>query len=95
MRGAFRSLAIGIGITFVATMASAGTLVYTPTNPTFGGNPANGPFLLSTAQAQGEGTKAGQPNLSGLSSALSGISSGVTVSTPIVNIGGTPIPTTP
>lgn len=27
-------------------------LVYTPVNPSFGGNPLNGPYLLSNAQAQ-------------------------------------------
>jgi curli production assembly/transport component CsgF len=32
--------------------AGASGLVYTPINPTFGGNPNNGPMLLSTAQAQ-------------------------------------------
>lgn len=32
--------------------AMAGELVYTPVNPNFGGNPANGSFLLSEAQAQ-------------------------------------------
>ncbi len=26
-------------------------LIYTPVNPTFGGNPENGPYLLSTANA--------------------------------------------
>lgn len=32
----------------------AGTLVYTPTNPTFGGNPLNGSTLLSSAQVQNQ-----------------------------------------
>jgi curli production assembly/transport component CsgF len=94
---AFRSLIIGVGIACVATTALAGSLVYTPTNPTFGGNPLNGTFLLSTAQAQGEGTKAGQnsPNLSGLNSALSGLSAGTSVGAPVVVIGGSTIPSTP
>jgi curli production assembly/transport component CsgF len=30
----------------------AGSLVYTPTNPSFGGNPNNGPNLLAVANAQ-------------------------------------------
>ncbi|MFS8047293.1 curli assembly protein CsgF [Rhizobium sp. BR 314] len=54
----------------------AGQLVYQPTNPTFGGNPLNGSFLLSTAQTQGDGVKSGQqqtPDLSGLNSALSNL----------------------
>jgi curli production assembly/transport component CsgF len=32
--------------------AAAGTLIYTPTNPSFGGNPNNGAFLLNQANAQ-------------------------------------------
>jgi curli production assembly/transport component CsgF len=32
--------------------ASAGSIVYTPTNPTFGGSPLNGPTMLALAQAQ-------------------------------------------
>ena len=32
--------------------ASASELVYTPINPSFGGNPLNGSFLLSKAQSQ-------------------------------------------
>lgn len=34
--------------------AFASELIYTPTNPTFGGNPLNGSFLLGKAQAQNE-----------------------------------------
>jgi curli production assembly/transport component CsgF len=58
--------------------AFASELVYHPVNPTFGGNPLNGTFLLSTAQAQGEGTKSGQqsPDLSGLDNALSNLGNG-------------------
>lgn len=32
--------------------ASATELVYTPVNPSFGGNPLNGPVLLQSAQSQ-------------------------------------------
>lgn len=32
--------------------AAAGTLTYTPINPSFGGNPQNGAVLLNEAQAQ-------------------------------------------
>jgi curli production assembly/transport component CsgF len=57
----------------------ASSLVYTPTNPTFGGNPLNGTFLLSQAQTQGAGAKSGNsPDLSGLTNALSGLGSGGT-----------------
>jgi len=65
--------------------AFASEMVYHPVNPTFGGNPLNGSFLLSTAQAQGEGVKSGaqSPDLSGLTGALSNIGSGAVI------IGGT------
>jgi curli production assembly/transport component CsgF len=33
--------------------------VYRPVSPALGGNPSNGTFLLSTAQAQGEGVNSG------------------------------------
>jgi curli production assembly/transport component CsgF len=58
--------------------ASASEIVYHPVNPTFGGNPQNGSFLLSQAQGQGEGVKSGSqgPDLSGLNSALSGLGNG-------------------
>jgi curli production assembly/transport component CsgF len=63
----------------------ASEMVYHPVTPTFGGNPLNGTFLLSTAQAQGEGVKSGAqgPDLSGLSNALSNIGSGAVI------VGGT------
>jgi len=35
----------------LVTSAQAGELRYAPVNPTFGGNPLNGPFLLGTANA--------------------------------------------
>src|SRR5271169_414294 len=71
---------IAIGVTASAP-ALASELVYHPVNPTFGGNPLNGTFLLSTAQAQGEGVKSGPqgPDLSGLNSALSNLGSGAVV----------------
>jgi curli production assembly/transport component CsgF len=85
--------------TTLTTSAFATQLLYQPVSPTFGGNPLNGNFLLSTAQAQGNGVKSGSqsPDLSGLTSALSGIGTGSS-STPIVVIGGTgqsSIPTSP
>jgi curli production assembly/transport component CsgF len=43
--------AIVLGCTVCAT-AGASPLTYFPVNPTFGGNPLNGPFLLNSAQAQ-------------------------------------------
>ena len=65
---------IAIGVTASAP-AFASELVYHPVNPTFGGNPLNGSFLLSTAQAQGEGTKSGaqSPDLSSVANALNNL----------------------
>jgi curli production assembly/transport component CsgF len=72
---------IGLGFLCVVGMAAcalpafATEQVYHPVSPTFGGNPNNGPFLLSTAQAQGEGVKSGNqgPDLTGLDSALANL----------------------
>jgi curli production assembly/transport component CsgF len=88
-----------IAAVLVSASASASEQVYRPVSPTFGGNPLNGSFLLSTAQAQGNGVKSGQqsPDLSGLTDALKGTGSGGS-STPIVIIGGngqTTIPSSP
>ena len=71
---------IAIGITASAP-SLASEMVYHPVNPTFGGNPLNGSFLLSTAQAQGEGAKSGaqSPDLSGLTNALSNLGSTIVV----------------
>jgi len=70
--------------------AFASEIVYHPVSPTFGGNPLNGSFLLSTAQAQGEGVKSGQqgPDLSGLNNALSNLGSAVIVGGGNNNNGG-------
>jgi curli production assembly/transport component CsgF len=55
--------------------AFASQQVYHFTDPTFGGNPLGGTFLLGVAQGQGFGAQSGQgqPNLSGLDSALSNL----------------------
>lgn len=37
--------------------AQAGTLVYSPTNPTFGGSPLNGSYLFNNAQVQNQYTQ--------------------------------------
>jgi curli production assembly/transport component CsgF len=86
--------AVVVGLTMPALATEQ---VYHPVSPTFGGNPLNGSFLLSTAQAQGSGAKSGSqnsPDLSGLTSALSNIGTG-TGSTPIVVIGGNGQPVVP
>jgi len=47
-----------MGLTLLATAGAArGTeLVYVPNNPSFGGNPLNGPVLLNSANAQNKHT---------------------------------------
>jgi curli production assembly/transport component CsgF len=40
------------GLILVCEAASATEIVYTPNNPSFGGNPANGPIMMNSAQAQ-------------------------------------------
>jgi curli production assembly/transport component CsgF len=40
-----------------SSFAGAGSLVYTPTNPAFGGSPLNGPWLLQQGQAENQYTK--------------------------------------
>jgi len=69
---AFRVMCVA-GCMGMLTPALATEQVYHPVSPTFGGNPNNGTFLLSTAQAQGEGVKSGNqgPDLSPLVDALS------------------------
>jgi curli production assembly/transport component CsgF len=72
-------------------------MVYHPVNPTFGGNPLNGSFLLSTAQAQGEGAKSGaqSPDLSGLTNALSNLGSTIVVAPTTTGTSGNSGNTTP
>ncbi|WP_199609703.1 curli assembly protein CsgF [Flocculibacter collagenilyticus] len=42
-----------VSVLFLLSLPSQSSeLVYTPTNPSFGGNPINGSFLLSKAQSQ-------------------------------------------
>lgn len=70
------TVAATLGSLVLSTSAFATEQVYHPVNPVFGGNPLNGSYLLSQAQAQGLGVKSGasqQPDLSGLTSALSNI----------------------
>lgn len=49
---------------FISGICVASPLVYTPVNPAFGGNPLNGSYLLSNAQAQND-TKDPSANRSG------------------------------
>jgi curli production assembly/transport component CsgF len=96
-RRSFSAAAVVAGL-LLSSSAFATEQVYRPVSPTFGGNALNGNFLLSTAQAQGNGVKSGQqsPDLSGLNNALSGI--GGSSQSPVIIIGGsgqTTIPSSP
>jgi len=51
MRGKYAALAAGIAIAF-SQAAEAQDMVYTPINPSFGGNPFNSAHLLGIANAQ-------------------------------------------
>jgi curli production assembly/transport component CsgF len=51
MRASWAAVAAGLSIAW-AGAASAGDLVYTPINPSFGGNPFNSSHLLGIANAQ-------------------------------------------
>ena len=61
-----------VGAIGFLTPAFATEQVYHPVSPALGGNPLNGAFLLSTAQAQGEGVNSGNqgPNLTPLLNSL-------------------------
>jgi curli production assembly/transport component CsgF len=52
--GVRHSLMIASAGLILVASAHAGTIVYTPTNPTFGGNPLNGSALFNSAQAQNQ-----------------------------------------
>lgn len=43
---------VGAGLLLAALPAAASELIYQPVNPSFGGNPFNGSYLLSIANAQ-------------------------------------------
>jgi len=46
--------AAAVAATLAASPLAAGELTYQPTNPSFGGNPLNGDFLLQSAQTQNQ-----------------------------------------
>ncbi|HZK92314.1 MAG TPA: curli assembly protein CsgF [Stellaceae bacterium] len=66
-----------VGVAALADVAAASQLTYSPVNPTFGGSPLNGSYLLAVAQSQGKGFAAKNvtPDLSGLNSAIASLSS--------------------
>ena len=47
-----KALSLMFGLLFFSTTAMAGNMTFQFVNPNFGGNPNNGPFLLSEANAQ-------------------------------------------
>lgn len=49
----------------ITAPVEAGTLIYAPTNPTFGGNPLNGSYLFNSAQAQNQHLPSGSGGGSG------------------------------
>ena len=62
-----KSLAVATMVLTFAGSAVASELVYRPINPSLGGDPLNGNWLLSQATSQGEGQEAGgggQPGFS-------------------------------
>lgn len=97
MRKFLASAVLAAAVAAPLTSAGATEQLYRPVSPTFGGNPLNGSFLLSTAQAQGYGAKSGQnsPDLSGLNAALSNLGNTGSVATPTIIINGTAIPANP
>lgn len=46
------ALSVAVAGALLSGPVIAGQLQYTPVNPSFGGNPLNGPYLLQSAQAQ-------------------------------------------
>jgi curli production assembly/transport component CsgF len=54
-------LRIAVLLGAASASAHATELVYTPVNPSFGGNPLNGPVLLNAAQAQNKTTDPNAP----------------------------------
>jgi len=50
----FQIATIAVCVAGVSSLANATELVYTPINPSFGGNPLNGSFLLNKANSQND-----------------------------------------
>lgn len=97
-KAGFRIVCI-VGVVGCLTPAFATEQVYHPISPALGGASANGPFLLSTAQSQGEGANSGNqgPNLTPLANALNnlGNSNGGMQSMQLMQGGGLKIPSNP
>lgn len=72
MRSLYLSAAFGL----LAATASAGELVYTPVNPSFGGNPLNSSHLLGLANAQRQATAGDANRGTGFGGTTTGTASG-------------------
>lgn len=55
------SVALAAGMTFTAGLAYSGELIYKPINPSFGGDPLAGNYLLNKAQSQDDNTDPNAP----------------------------------
>lgn len=75
-------LCVSLLLVTMGSARAAGSLVYTPNNPSFGGNPNNGIVLMNSAQAQNR-TK--DPELEALrAQSTSGSGSGGTTTTSLL-----------
>lgn len=61
------SVALTAGMMFSAGLAYSGELIYRPINPSFGGDPLVGNYLLNKAQAQDDNTDPNAPDFGGFS----------------------------
>jgi curli production assembly/transport component CsgF len=59
-----------VGLVVMMSPMQAGTIIYTPTNPTFGGNPLNGPYLFNNAQVQNQHVPSTSPSAAGAGAPL-------------------------
>ncbi|TDB02885.1 curli assembly protein CsgF [Halomonas marinisediminis] len=61
------SAALVAGVAFTASLTYAGEMIYRPINPSFGGDPLVGNYLLGKAQAQDDNTDPNAPDFGGFS----------------------------
>lgn len=80
IQGLGRSALIAATMLAAGGAASAADLVYTPVNPSFGGNPQNGSYLLSIAGAQKTATALDANNSSSNGTGGTGSPGGTTTS---------------
>ncbi len=60
-----RNVVGGVAVLLSACAAQAGSLVYTPVNPAFGGSPLNGNWMMSQADAQNQFKDSGKSAVPG------------------------------